>query len=61
METELLRLEMIEAFKLYSEKFGDFREREWDQYLKLREAYLKSIAGTSSYTPLKHTVVPLEH
>lgn len=55
---EQLRIELITAFHVYNEKFGEFREGDWDKYCRSRENYLRVYAREHElpYHPLKSLI-----
>jgi hypothetical protein len=59
---EQLRIEMITAFHIYSEKFGMYRANDWDNYCRARENFLRVSALEKGlpYRALKDLLDPGE-
>lgn len=55
---EQLRIDMIVAFRVFTEKPVSQRETDWDNYCALREDYLRESAKILHipYIPLKYLI-----
>lgn len=62
-ELEILRQDMVNAFRDYAKKRPDERDDEWEFYCNCREKFLALAADQNGveYRPLRMTVVPWGH